>query len=165
METILQILLILVIIRILLSFLKNSSLRYIRKRVRKLYPEKQFKVELIKENIFNAYASFEMPDTEKITVFSGSLSVLTKKELDFVLAHEIAHHVKGHIRSKQKRVSIAGNFLEKIRPKGFLESIGFSSLKKETPFWWDVLDAGKDLVFSQFDQKEEFEADAFAVTL
>lgn len=107
-----------------------------------------FKVYLSEQ--VNAFAT---PDGS-VRVFSGLMDILDPGEMRFVLAHEVGHIVKGHSREK------------------LMVAIGLHSLRNLAAQQGSVLEditagrAGKivsRLARAQFSQKEEREADDFAL--
>ncbi len=138
--------------------------RKIVKLVEKLDPHNTYDIEIDYSDFINAYAIIK--NGRKVLIITKpALTFFTIPEFAFIMGHEIAHHQLGHTGMFKFYSKIAaGSLMETIRPKGFMESIGFTSMRNE-PIWWQLLAKGVEFFNFQSYQKDEFAADKRGVEL
>ncbi len=154
-----------IILKVLISgTLLKLKLKKVQKLIHKLDPNNYY--HLVFEKISDINAAATLDGGRRILIISkGALELFTIPELAFVLGHEIGHHQLGHTGMFNLYTKMAGGgFVEAIRPKGFMESIGFTSMRNE-PFWWKILSKGVEVFTFQSYQRDEYAADKRGVEL
>lgn len=159
------VILLLALIGVLISKnLLKLKLNKVRGLITKLDSQNKYHLLVPSTDIIEASATIK--DGRKLLIISkGALKFFTIPEFAFVLGHEIAHHQLGHTGMLNLYATMAGGgIMEAIRPKGFMESIGFSSMRNE-PFWWKIISKGVEVFTYQAYQRDEYAADRRGVEL
>jgi len=162
---ILGIVLLAIILKVLISgSLLKLKLNKVQKLIHRLDSKNHYHLVFEKTSEINAAATLD--GGRRILILSkGALKLFTIPELAFVLGHEVGHHQLGHTGIFNLYSKIAGgSFVEAIRPKGFMESIGFTSMRNE-PIWWKILSKGMEVFTFQAYQRDEYAADKRGVEL
>lgn len=147
------------------KFLLRIKYRRLIKIIQKLDPNNCYYLGVDHCDMIDAYAK-PNDGRKEIIISKGSLKFFTIPEITFVLAHEIAHYQLGHLSTMRlySKIFVDGA-VEAARPKGFLESIGFTSMKKEPPLWWQIITKGLEVYNYQTYQNDEYAADKRGVIL
>ncbi len=126
---------------------------------------KPIKVEINPDESVNAYAIIGEDGNEYVIVTEGTFRRLSEDELYFVLAHEVAHHIKNHLYVRRLTYGLVDSFLNAIRPKpSWFERI-FKG-KTDSPWWVELLALISTVLLNKtVFLNEEKEADLTAVEL
>ncbi len=102
---------------------------------------------------------------ELILISRGLLRHLSEDELYFVLAHEVAHHILGHLYVKFLTFQIKNAIMEAIRPKPSWFDRIFRG-KTDSPWWLQIIDVVSQILLNKtILMEEEMEADIKAIEL
>jgi len=152
----------LVVLSILMRVFRQVRLQSM---VDQLAPGASIRVFYHKANYFNAMATNDEAGNRIVIVFKKLYKALNTNELNFILAHEISHHLHNHLIVQTVTQGLTGGVLEALRPKGFLEQIGIPIATKEPPWWWKGLNIIANIGVNKLSRDEEFDADQNAVNL
>lgn len=140
--------------------------RALQARANVLAPDVGAVVVVDDSSVFNAYATATPDGTKLIVLHEGLIAQFRKdpEALDFVLAHELAHHRHAHLVVGHLTGLLGDAAFEAMRPKSIWESIGLTSYT-EPPLWLTIGKAAYDIWAQSVMRQQELEADATAVAI
>ena len=113
----------------------------------------EYALKIIPLNELNAFAYRDLSGKKYIAITTKTLKSIPTKELNFIVAHELAHHLKDH-------------FIVKVLSEIFVKGTGFLfSLLKIFSLKGALLLAGMNVLKNALYRKQEYEADELAFYL
>ncbi len=126
-----------------LNWFKTRDERLLKKLVKKLAPNVTIHIRIKDDvDVVNAWAAEDIKGRKYIFVTRPLLKEVSKEELYFVVAHEIAHHLKNHIDIKRNLE------MTKMAMTASLIILSIIRLIKSIPFLKKILNFPLDILFS-----------------
>ena len=127
----------------ILNWFKTRDERLLKKLVKKLAPNVTIHIRIKDDvDVANACATEDIKGRKYIFVTRPLLKKVSKEELYFIVAHEIAHHLKNHIDIKRNLE------MTKMAMTASLIILSIIRLIKSIPFLKKILNFPLDILFS-----------------